>query len=76
MKAKACLHSMTYDCLDREGDVGHWVAWLYEIEMRKKEAKWLAETFSAESSTFSLDEIWKRIFSFRTAVGVKRCAKL
>ena len=44
--------------------------------MRKKEAKWLAEAFSAESSTFSSEEFWKKLFSFRTAVGLKRCADL
>ena len=48
---------MTSNRVDREENVGHWVAWPEEIEMRKKEAKWLAKLFSAESSTFSSEEI-------------------
>ena len=64
--------NMTCNRVDREENVVHWLAWPDEIEMRKKGAKWLAEAFSAESSTFSSEEIWKRIFSFRTAAGVKR----
>ena len=44
------LHSITYNWLDREGNLGHWVAWSGEVEMKKKETKWLDEAFSAESS--------------------------
>ena len=36
----------------------------------------MAEAFSAESSTLSSEEIWKRIFSFRTVAGVKGRADL
>ena len=42
MKAKGCLHSMTCDRVDGEGNVGHWVAWLGEVE-EEEWAKWLAE---------------------------------
>ena len=42
------LHSIIYNWLDREGNVGHCSS-PNEIEMRKKEAKWLARTFSTEN---------------------------
>ena len=60
-----------YNRVDGEGNVGRWVAWPDEVE-EEKGAKWLAEAFSAESRTFSSEEIWIRIFSFMTAAGVKR----
>ena len=47
-----------------------------EEEEEEEGAKWLAEAFSAESRNFSSEEIGKRIFSFRTVVGVKRYAEL
>ena len=74
MKAKGCLHSMTCDRVDGERNVGHWVAWPDEEEEEEEGAKWLARVFRAKNSAFSSEEIWKRIFSFRTEVGVKRRA--
>ena len=47
------LHSMTNNQLDREGNVGHWVAWLDEIERRRKEAKWLARAFAPKIVPFN-----------------------
>ena len=55
------LHSITCDRVDREGNVGHWVAWPDEEE---EGAKWLAEPLAPKNRTFSSEEIWKRIFSF------------
>ena len=60
--------------VDGEGNVGHWVAWPDEVE--EKEAKWLARAFRAKNNAFSSEEIWKGIFSFRTAADVKRRADL
>ena len=67
MKVKqSYLHSMTYNWLDREGNVGHCSrpSRERERERKKKEAKWLARAFRVKNSTFSSEEIWKRIFSF------------
>ena len=66
------LHAVTQNWLDEEGNVGHWVARSEEVE-KEEGAKWLAEAFSAESRTFSSEEIGKRIFSSWTGVGVTRC---
>ena len=49
------------------------VVWPDEVEEEEEGAKWLARAFSApppQNSTFSSEEIWKGIFSFRTEVGV------
>ena len=49
-------HFMTCNRVDREENVGHWVARPDEIGMSKKEVKWLAEDFGAESSRGNLDK--------------------
>ena len=61
------LHSITYNWLDIEGNVGHCsspneIAWPGDIE--EEGAKWLARAFRAQNSAFSSEEIWKGIFSF------------
>ena len=60
--------------VDGEGNVGRWVAWPDDVE-EEKGAKWLARAFRTKNSAFSSEEIWKGIFSFRTAVDVKRRAE-
>ena len=72
MKAKGFLHSMTCDRVDGEGNVGHWVAGPVEVEEEEEGTKWLAEPLAPKNSTFSSEEIGKRIFSLRTEVGGQR----
>ena len=67
MKAKGYLNSITYNWLNREGNVGHCsspneIAWLGDIE--EEGAKWLARALRAKNSAFSSKEIWKGIFNF------------
>ena len=69
-------HSMTCNRVGREGNVGHrsgMTGWSREEEER---GRMIGQSLRTKNSAFSSEEIWKGIFSFRTALGVKRCADL
>ena len=69
------LHFMTHNRLDRERNVRHCSSPTEGNREEEERGRMIGQTLSAENNTFSSEEIWKRIFSLRTEVSVKRCAK-
>ena len=76
MKVKSYQHSMTYNRLDREGNVGHCSSKTGGNRGRRRKGQMIGQALLRQNNTFSSEEILKRIFSFRRRVGVKRCADL
>ena len=66
---KSCQHSMTYNRLDGEGNVGHcrsMTGWHRE----RRKSQMIGWDFSTKKkSTFSSEEIWKRIFISRQTLA-------